>query len=308
MLRVTTTTTIHTSTQLPPNHYNIQILPKMQGKLFFLPRNIAELQLASIDLVLAMYPDEVEIPLSTREFLDHYRSCTEDSLEFTLLPPSAISFTIHFAVDDLHSIPFHVSFPFQSFDPEPLEPPPMTYSLRQPQWLSKANLTHLVTSMPRDDIHEAFEYIQESALKLLKTTITSSNSSKEPYVRAWFYFPSLSTREKRDDLVNQAPGFNLTGFVLAGKPAVLALEGRALDVDNYMKYIKTQSWRDIPSHQKKVSEKFREEGIERVFNGMEEITDEWQRGGQKANRSDMKAFEGWLKDKGLGYVFEKIIF
>ena len=34
--------------------------------------------------------------------------------------------------------------------------------------------------------------------------------------RVWFWFPSLSTREKRKDLVNYASRWRLTGFVLAG--------------------------------------------------------------------------------------------
>lgn len=34
--------------------------------------------------------------------------------------------------------------------------------------------------------------------------------------RVWFWFPSLSTREKRKDLVNYAARWGLTGFVLAG--------------------------------------------------------------------------------------------
>ena len=39
---------------------------------------------------------------------------------------------------------------------------------------------------------------------------------QEEEVRVWFWFPSLSTREKRDDMVNWAPGYGLSGWVLAG--------------------------------------------------------------------------------------------
>lgn len=35
--------------------------------------------------------------------------------------------------------------------------------------------------------------------------------------RVWYWFPSLSSREKRDDMVNWAPEYGLTGFVLAGQ-------------------------------------------------------------------------------------------
>jgi hypothetical protein len=61
---------------------------------------------------------------------------------------------------------------------------------------------------------------------------------------------------------------------------------------------------------KKYSERFREtEGVERVFSGMEEITDSLgERGGQRANRGDMQALEVWLGSRGLQEAFEKVIF
>lgn len=214
-------------------------------------------------------------------------------------------------------IQVNISIPLQSDDPEIEQPPPLSYSLRQPEWMSKAEVAGLAAAMPQDDVFEAFEYIQEEAVHFLEAqqTLTSGSeiitgSSCEPILRVWFYFPSLSTREKRDDLVKHAPGYSLTGFVLAGKPGVLCLEGGSADIDAYMKFIKTHSWGDIPSHQKKVSERFREtEGVQRVFSGMEEITDSLgERGGKRANRGDMQALEAWLQAKGLQEAFENVIF
>ena len=91
--------------------------------------------------------------------------------------------------------------------------------------------------------------------------------------RVWFWFPSLSPREKRKDLVNYAARWRLTGFVLAGtslisfrrrlaspdviillgKPGLLCLEGTARQAEDYMSAIKSESWGDIPSYQKKGS-------------------------------------------------------
>lgn len=260
----------------------------MQEKLFLLPIDVLEAQLSAVDLLIAMYPDEVDIPTSTSQCMEKLRACLEKSAAFPS-PPPTISLTVHLSVNNLQTIQLNISVPFHSSDPEPLEPPPMTYTLRQPPWLTKADLAQLSASLPQDDVVTAFEYIQNSAPKFLKSAPNSSNhalTSKGPTVRVWFYFPSLSTREKRDDLVNHAPGYSLTGFVLAGKPGLLCLEGTSVDIDSYMKFIKTESWGDIPSHQKKVSERYREQGVGRVFEGMEEITDEWERGGQRANRSD----------------------
>lgn len=64
------------------------------------------------------------------------------------------------------------------------------------------------------------------------------------------------SRKKADSSylqVNWAPEYNLTGFVLAGKPALLVLEGTVKNINTYMNEIKAKSWADIPSFQKKVS-------------------------------------------------------
>lgn len=111
-------------------------------------------------------------------------------------------------------------------------------------------------------------------------------------------------------MVDWAPSYSLTGFVLAGKPGLLCLEGSASNIDAYMNEIKTVSWGDIPSHQKKVSERYRETGSEvtRAFESMIEITDlVGERHGQRQNRGDMAAIENWLKERGLGEMFESVI-
>jgi hypothetical protein len=97
--------------------------------------------------------------------------------------------------------------------------------------------------------------------EILLTTSTSSSSQPdsdlnlppEPLERAYLWFPSLSTPAKRRDLVTYASRYDLTGFVLAGKPGLLCLEGRGRAFERYMSDIKNESWGDIPSYQKKVS-------------------------------------------------------
>ncbi|KAJ5390179.1 uncharacterized protein N7496_001247 [Penicillium cataractarum] len=288
-----------------------------------LPADIIESQLATIDLISAMYPSpgELEIPESTTECIEKLRDWCQDPTSTPSKIPASISLTVCLPIaDGDKTIQVNISVPLQSESQQPIDqPPPLGYSLRQPDWMSKAEVAELASSMPKDDALEAFEYIQSECVRFLETkqsqalasegTNTDTRSSG-PLVRVWFYFPSLSTRKKRDDMVNLAPGYSLTGFVLAGKPGVLCLEGLSPDIDAYMSFIKTHSWGDIPSHQKKVSERFREtEGVQRVFSGMEEITDSLgERGGQRANRGDMQALEAWLGSKGLQEAFEKVIF
>lgn len=284
-----------------------------------LPADIMESQLATIDLLTAMFPapGELEIPESTTQSVEKLREWCEDPTSTPSNVPSSLYLLVCLPIADGDKIiQINVSIPLQCEDPATIDQPPqLGYSLRQPEWMSKAEVAEVATSLSEGDALEAFEYFQKEASRYLELKKSQAVSSEDrgsggPIVRVWFYFPSLSTRKKRDDMVNLAPGYSLTGFVLAGKPGVLCLEGASSDIDSYMSFIKTHSWGDIPSHQKKVSERFREtEAIQRVFSGMEEITNSLgERGGQRANRGDMQALETWLTSKGLQEAFEKVIF
>ena len=288
-------------------------------QLSILPVDIMESQLSTIDLLAAMFPSpgELEIPESTSQYIEKLRDWCQDPDTIPSGIPSSILLAVCLPIaGGEKTIQVSISIPVQSDNPEIEQPPPLSYLLRQPDWMSKAEVAGLAAAMPQEDVFEAFEYVQEQALHFLEAQKQNLNSEDTidtksgPVVRVWFYFQSLSTREKRNDLVNYAASYSLTGFVLAGKPGVMCLEGTSADIDAYMKFIKTHSWGDIPSHQKKVSERFREtEDVRRVFSEMEEITDSLgERGGQRANRGDMQALEAWLRARGLQEAFGNVIF
>ena len=288
-------------------------------QLSILPVDIMESQLSTIDLLAAMFPSpgELEISESTSQYIEKLRDWCQDPDTIPSGIPSSILLAVCLPIaGGEKTIQVSISIPVQSDNPEIEQPPPLSYLLRQPDWMSKAEVAGLAAAMPQEDVFEAFEYVQEQALHFLEAQKQNLNSEgtidtkSGPVVRVWFYFQSLSTREKRNDLVNYAASYSLTGFVLAGKPGVMCLEGTSADIDAYMKFIKTHSWGDIPSHQKKVSERFREtEDVRRVFSEMEEITDSLgERGGQRANRGDMQALEAWLRARGLQEAFGNVIF
>ncbi|PRP77673.1 hypothetical protein PROFUN_00534 [Planoprotostelium fungivorum] len=135
----------------------------------------------------------------------------------------------------------------------------------------------------------------------------------EPFSRAWFHLPSLSTRSKRDDLVNYAKQYDITGFVFAGKPALICLEAPSIRlIDDYWKEIKTYSWGDIPAGHKKVSERFREEFGEgkenRAFSDMREITDMFgPMQGARGNRGDLSELRKWMEGRGVGEQFAQVM-
>jgi hypothetical protein len=301
------------------------------GCLRVLPQDLMELQLGQIDLLLAMYPDDQSILIgeTSSDLLDSLRSwCTFQSGAQPPGIPSDVSLLLTLHLDEQNigvkidvsglRLQLEISIPLKYKDEGtvPLsDAPPARVRLRQPEWMSRAEVLELMTTVSEDeDVLTAIEQLRDAVVNHLQTTQANStqkeeNRRPEPIVRVWFYFPSISTRSKRDDLVTNAPSYHLTGFLLAGKPGILCLEGRSQDVDDYMKFIKTESWGDIPAHHKKVSERYREAGddVNRVFAGMTEITDlVGERRGERANRQDMKALEAWMGERGLGEAFGRV--
>jgi hypothetical protein len=275
-----------------------------------LPPDLLESQISTLDLLLAMFPDENEFDRAPSD-MELITSIRDNGSGGTSPIPPEIHLALHVSLDPTHSIQVNITAPLQSIEADPTETPPITFSLRQPNWLDKASVAALSSTLP-SDIFSALDFLRDQGPSLIPTATTTPNAKSKstgPLVRVWFYFPSLSTREKRQHMVDWAPSYSLTGFVLAGKPGLLCLEGSASSIDAYMNEIKTVSWGDIPSYQKKVSERYREvEGVTRAFGDMSEITDlVGERHGQRQNRGDMAAIEAWLKGKGLGEMFESVI-
>ena len=291
-----------------------------------LPLEVLEGQLDTYELLKAMYPeigeeeadnDSEAIVSGLRQWLDTDKSPSHmpqlpDSL------PLVIKLNINDSGSQDQSILINVSLPLGQLAEESTyeDDGICLYKIRvsTPDWLTKNETNLLIQDLPQDDVVSAIEHItrlaQEAALTAsLQTSTIKSTASAGPLVRVWFYFPSISTRAKRDDIVNYAPSYGLTGFLLAGKPGILCLEGVAQDIDDYMKFIKTESWGDIPSGHKKVSERLREEtsGLERVFAGMEEITDSIEKRGARGNRGNMQAVEAWLSERGLKDQLGKVL-
>jgi hypothetical protein len=304
-----------------------------------LPRDLLEIQLGQIDLLSAMYESEdaVSIEDTTRALVEDLKEwCSGDSeAPPQLVPPSIqILLTLHISPAAVNGVSLHnetleldLSVPLvrasESETEPPNEPPPVKIRIRRPAWMSKTEASQITAETPQqDDLFAAVEHVKEAASVLLSrfrelegAAAAGPHKSRPggthaPMVRVWFYFPSISTRSKRDDLIIHAPTYGLTGFLLAGKPGILCVEGVSQSIDEYMKFIKTESWGDIPAHHKKVSERYRETGsdVTRAFVDMQEITDlVGERRGERANRGDMKALELWLGERGLGDALTTVL-
>ncbi|KAF2439487.1 hypothetical protein P171DRAFT_422057 [Karstenula rhodostoma CBS 690.94] len=291
---------------------------------FLLPPELIEHQIAQIDLLMAMYPEEeVSMENLSQDALGVLKASIENNTlsKRNTLNTSTITLLLSLEISENTTLQLDINVPFtHESEAPPEEAPHAKIRIRQPPWLNRAATSQLNAQVSEtEDLFTAIDDIKQAASDLLQSQAAlaaqsniASKSAAGPLVRAWFYFPSISTRSKRDDFIINAPAYALTGFLFAGKPGLLCLEGTSSNIDAYMKFIKTESWGDIPSHHKKVSERLREEGgaegVQRVFADMREITDEvGERRGARANRGDMGAVEGWLGERGLGEALGRVL-
>ncbi|KAK0389038.1 hypothetical protein NLU13_2614 [Sarocladium strictum] len=295
-----------------------------------LPVDQLEHQIGQVDLLMAMYPgdDDIEMDGTSKEVLEKLKSSLEEGTLPT--PESAPQIYMHLSLpieedcdppeQKILKLELRIPFFTEKEDAGSDALPKVHIRVQQPTWLHRAATTELNAEVSggTDDLFSALQSIQDSALRVLKESKASETSNEndaeveggaKPLVRVWFYFPSISTRSKRDDFIINAPYYKITGFLCAGKPGLLCLEGDSEQIDEYMRFIKTESWGDIPAHHKKVSERYREPNIQtRVFKDMQEITDMvGERRGQRGNRGDMKVIEQWLVDRGVGDAFAKVL-
>jgi hypothetical protein len=286
-----------------------------------LPPDLIELQLGQVDLLAAMYAEEIALEDGSKKTLEMLRDFADSSCNPNFKTAPSIHISLQMPVSDnipnIHFLKLDLAVHFTYEGNEsPKDPPKVKVRIQQPSWLSKSATNQLMTDLPEDeDLLGTIEHIKEAVRQQLEQAQNNENTENPipnaggPLVRVWFYFPSISTRSKRDDFITHAPSYHLTGFLYAGKPGLLCVEGDSQSIDDYMKYIKTESWGDIPAHHKKVSERYREtKNVERVFADMTETTDMvGERRGQRANRGDMKAMEEWLTERGLGEAFTKVL-
>ncbi|KAF2009364.1 hypothetical protein BU24DRAFT_317747, partial [Aaosphaeria arxii CBS 175.79] len=287
------------------------------------PEQLEE-QLLAIDLVLSMFslPGEIERLESTQDSAEQLRRYIEDPASSTSQLPSSIDLTINLSIEAGHEVQLHVHFPLEvlndsKIEADSTEPPPPVISFRCPSWMNRKSHAEIVRRLPvqsPDPILTVVDFLKEEVAKWLTSSAASTDPGElgqedQALMRVWFYLQSLSTRSKRDDMVNWAPNYGLTGFVLAGKPGILCLEGTSSNISAYMSEIKTRSWSDIPPHQKKISERHREEGqdVQRVFKEMREVTGEISKGGHRGNRGEMGEVKQMFEQVGLGDIFVKVL-
>ncbi|WVQ78885.1 hypothetical protein IAT38_000976 [Cryptococcus sp. DSM 104549] len=274
---------------------------------------LVDTQLSTLEIISSMYP-ELLPSSSTASF-------TSGVLLNDPAPPS-LEADLTLKVDDEREEQFSLQVSLSLTGDERREQGEVEIRPRQPLWLPRATYEALVAALPPQGEVDGSEYVL-STVEWVREYLVPHLPSEEvppeedtglpadtPIERVWFWFPTLSTREKRNDIVSFAEDVGLTGFVLAGKPALLCVEGPALVVEKYMSRIKSESWSDIPPFQKKVSERLRRplpSPASRAFTDMKEITHLIPTYGQYNHRVDMSEVRQLMEQWGVGEDFGAVV-
>ncbi|GAA5871965.1 hypothetical protein JCM8547_006203 [Rhodosporidiobolus lusitaniae] len=316
-----------------------------------LPLEQLQAQLEALELVQSLFALEGEVEVDERSLaaMAWIAACGGDVEDLKRSGTDALAFRVNVALEpeDEGTFPLVLSVRLPLVDGDgPVAgdgAPYATVSLQQPPWMSRAAHDSLGASLPSSSLSftssanpvfssngelllQTLEHVREEGAKLIPTKPDPSLAAvsptiEEPEFRVWLWFMSLSTREKRDDIVNWAPDFGLTGFVLAGKPGVMCLEGTENGVQAFLSDIKSKSWADIPSFQKKVTERYRtpllsssippsageDPTLRRLFTNMSEITSLIPQGGHRGQRNEMGVVKAYLEEQGLGEAFGLVI-
>ncbi|WVQ93662.1 hypothetical protein IAU59_000738 [Kwoniella sp. CBS 9459] len=295
-------------------------------------------QLDLLQLLTSMYtPDELTLSDPTQFLLDAYNEESDPKILSSLLSQiTELEAELSLPLDEYDKDLSDEKVRFQILLPVGLSQRgsnSLAIRFKQPSWLSRSSYETMTgLQQPPSENEEASEYLLstietireflKAAHTLSKQEAQSNGSDKSkgrsewaydadtPIDRVWFWFPTLSTREKRDDLVNYGNEMGLTGFVLAGKPALLCVEGPGMIVDKYMSRIKSESWSDIPSNHKKVTERLRNRlasPTSRAFETMSEVTHLVPKYGQYNHRGDMSEVRRLMDSWGVGDDFGDVV-
>ena len=278
-------------------------------EMSMLRQNI-EMQLAEVELLQSMYPQEQEFKLNNVTMLEDLREWLEN--DETASPESSISFVLK-----LNNVQMFVQFPYDYPSKKCAE-----IFVRSNE-LTRDNQSKLNKDI-LDFLNEAFEAecaITSEAICWLQEHICEYSEVMEQscseiehidgpvnFGRLWLYSHHIYSKTKRKNILDLAKDNKLTGFCMPGKPGIVCLEG-ILDICNDVWcIIKQWNWKQINV---KFQEDHHDEGISqenmenfRKFDKFEEIG--FVKGDTRDYHMDMGEFFKYLQNHNCEYMFKEL--
>ena len=274
-------------------------------------QNIA-IQLQEIEMLQAMFPSEGELEW-------HDPSLLVDAEEFVKSNGKAsvnmryLSFNVNLKVlvesgdkEEQCKLGISISLPsgYPNVHPN-VSVASNSMSRKSQSSFNKCLLEHII-KLPTEEIMilEVINWIQENSSKFFDLSKESTPEKKklktiEKIYHMWLFMHHIYNKEKRKNIINWANELELTGFSLPGKPGVVYVEGLLQNVEEYFERLRRLTWKRMSC---KVKEQL--ENNTRIFNDFQELCFDVH--GGRDYHMDMGKFYLFLKEKGLGYMFQEL--
>ncbi|KAH9640976.1 hypothetical protein HF086_015072 [Spodoptera exigua] len=130
----------------------------------------------------------------------------------------------------------------------------------------------------------------------------SSQETKDEFARLWIYSHHIYNKKKREEIVKKARELKLTGFLLAGKPGIVCVEGHHSDCKEWWKDIKSMTWKKIMIRKTEIFEPS-EENTFKKFSSFEELCLANPVNNKHSNMSELSKL---MTELGLNQIFNDL--
>eukprot|EP00048_Salpingoeca_helianthica_P022258 m.17276 g.17276 ORF g.17276 m.17276 type:complete len:261 (-) comp7086_c0_seq2:22-804(-) len=128
-------------------------------------------------------------------------------------------------------------------------------------------------------VYTCVEWVREHAARYFASRAEAAAPSHEAtsvvLVRQYIYFHHVYSREKMRSILGWASDFNITGFLLPGKPGAICAEGLEENVRDFVEHIRRLPWQKMQSrhHEREEHPSLPALRAARIFNRFEEHHD-----------------------------------
>ncbi|PAA85701.1 hypothetical protein BOX15_Mlig024601g2, partial [Macrostomum lignano] len=281
-------------------------------------------QLAELDLLLSMYPDEAELKIEDFVAVDELRRLVSEA-----------------DVDAMSECQFRIGFTFRIIGTSnlvvlecicrlsgayPIEKPPGLF-LRS-DWLSRDRL-RLASEALANQLEEMFKPGEPVLYQMLSwlTEFVSTNiptdedasastateagaaeteaTTDQRLSRLWIHSHHIYNSLKRRDILNWSAELRLTGFSIVGKPGIVCVEGPESAVEEFWQRLRRLNWKKLTMKEKDVCPPDATEAVRRQFKKFDdfrELSFNARPGRGREVLQDWGLVIRFLEDKGLGRV------
>uniref|UniRef100_A0A6A7G6W0 RWD domain-containing protein 2A n=1 Tax=Hirondellea gigas TaxID=1518452 RepID=A0A6A7G6W0_9CRUS len=219
-------------------------------------KEAAELQLMELEMIQSMYPDAKDVVIENPDSVVERQCCAQNSTPVV----SRLDYSINLTIDQV-SVSLFVSQPS-------LYPFVACECVVRCNQLSKAQLQLMNADLHRElsrqedgDLcvgvllawlteNTPHHYQPSSAGPPDEGSASSSNacatnSKKNSFCRMWIYSHHIYSKTKRKDLLELSVEYDLSGFMLPGKPGLICVEGIWANIETWWSIVRSWNWQKI---------------------------------------------------------------